>query len=395
MRRRPMQAWPKRDRVPLGPRGKRVWSVVALAVVAFFVATTSGSATTLPSASYTISGVTGDNGWYRGSAAGDFVVVHWTLSDPDNLVVNSHDCGIAVQVPGPTTGTQAVCTVDLAGGGSIPFPTSTIKIDADPPTSVAATPARAPDANGWYNHAVSLAWNGSDTTSGIASCTSTSYAGPDSATASVSGSCRDKAGNVGSGHFVLRYDATPPTLSKVKITSRAASDLVRWTSTSSSDTAVVQRWARGNSQEPVVFRGAASKYVDKKIQVGLEYAYAIQTVDQAGNLSKRITVSALPKVLTLRKTSYIPRAARNPILRWPKIRRARYYHVQLFRGSKRILAVWPNRRQLALPRAWKWAGRRYRLKPGQYRWYVWAGIGRRSFARYNRIGSARFIVRPG
>ena len=34
-------------------------------------------------------------------------------------------------------------------------------------------------------------------------------------------------------------------------------------------------------------------------------------------------------------------------------------------------------------------------RPGKYRWYAWAGIGRRSFARYNRIGSARFIVPPG
>ncbi len=395
MRRRPMQAWPERDRASLGPRGKRVSSFIALAAVAFFVATTAVSATTLPSASYTISGITGDNGWYRGSPGGNYVVVHWSLSDPDNLVVDSHGCGIAVQVPGPTKGIQTTCTVDLSGGGSISFPTSTIKIDADPPTGVSGAPARAPDANGWYNHLVGLTWGGSDVTSGIASCTSSSYSGPDSATASVTGTCQDKAGNVASASFALKYDATPPALSKVGVTSRAASDLVRWSSSSPSDNAVVQRWARGSSEEPVVYRGAADRFLDTKIQVGLEYVYAIQTTDQAGNASKRITVAGLPKVLTLKKMSYIPRAAPNPILRWQRMRGASYYHVQLFRGSRRILAAWPSTRQLSLPTSWSWAGHRYKLAPGKYRWYAWAGIGRRSFARYNRIGSARFIVPPG
>ena len=29
---------------------------------------------------------------------------------------------------------------------------------------------------------------------------------------------------------------------------------------------------------------------------------------------------------------------------------------------------------------------------GRYRWFVWGGLGKRSFARYHAIGSARFIV---
>ena len=200
----------------------------------------------------------------------------------------------------------------------------------------------APDFNGWYNHAVGFTWSGNDATSGIASCTLKSYSGPDGAAAKAVGSCRDNAGNVASSSFALKFDATPPKLSKIGVTSRAGSDLVRWTSTSPSDTAVVERWARGSSGEPVVFRGAASRFVDKKVQVGLEYVYAIQTTDQAGNVSKRITVAGLPKILTLRPMSYVPRAAPDPILRWARKRGASYYHVQLFRGSKRILAAWPE-----------------------------------------------------
>src|SRR4030095_15285386 len=37
-----------------------------------------------------------------------------------------------------------------------------------------------------------------------------SYSGPDSATAYVSGTCTDKAGNAGSAAFGLKYDATAP-----------------------------------------------------------------------------------------------------------------------------------------------------------------------------------------
>jgi hypothetical protein len=71
---------------------------------------------------------------------------------------------------------------------------------------------------------------------------------------------------------------------------------------------------------------------------------------------------------------------------------ARYYHVQLFFGSKRILAAWPQAHELGLPAAWKWAGRRHRLGPGRYRWYVWAGLGPRTLAQYRSIGSAQFTV---
>jgi len=97
-------------------------------------------------------------------------------------------------------------------------------------------------------------------------------------------------------------------------------------------------------------------------------------------------------VLGLGKTPYVPRAAKGPILRWNAVRGATYYHVQLFRDSKRILAAWPVRPELPLRATWKWNGHKYRLAAGHYRWYVWAGLGRRSFARYRSIGHAQFIV---
>jgi hypothetical protein len=118
----------------------------------------------------------------------------------------------------------------------------------------------------------------------------------------------------------------------------------------------------------------------------------VQTFDQAGNASKRIVVAGLPKVLLLGKTGYVPRAAAKPILRWNRVHGAQYYNVQLYRGTKRVFAAWPAKNQLGLPAGWRWNGKRQRLSPGKYRWYVWAGFGARSFAHYQTVGSAQFIV---
>jgi hypothetical protein len=75
------------------------------------------------------------------------------------------------------------------------------------------TGARA-DINGWYNRPVAISFGGSDRTSGIEACTATTYGGPDSAAASVTGTCRDRAGNVSAPFgYGLRYDQTAPLIS--------------------------------------------------------------------------------------------------------------------------------------------------------------------------------------
>jgi hypothetical protein len=387
MRLRPTQLIrPGRKRVSLG-------LMTAATVVLLSFGLTGAGAVALPSASYTITGIAGTNGWYRGSPSGNFVRVHWSVSDPDNQIDHTSGCEAVVNVPGPTTGTQRICTIYLiTGPPPISFPTSVIKIDREPPTGVAASLSRAPDFNGWFNHPVGVSWHGGDATSGIASCSAVTYSGPDKASAPIGGSCTDKAGNSASAPVSINYDATAPVLSKVSVASRTGSDLVRWTSSSPSDTAVVERRARGAKQQAAVYRGPSTGFVDKGIRSNLEYRYSVQTIDQAGNASAKISVAALPKVLTLRKLPYVPRVAPKPILRWAQKRGAAYYHVQLFRGSKRHLASWPAAHQLGQPTVWRWSGHRYRLAPGRYRWYVWEGLGARSFARYRTIGSAQFIV---
>jgi hypothetical protein len=342
---------------------------------------------------YSVSGIVGTNGWFRGSAGGNYVVVHWTVNIPTDQIESSSGCEVGgVRVDGPTIGTTKTCTVTLIGGSQPSTTTSPIKIDNQPPTSLSAGAVRPPDANGWYNHSVAINWTGTDATSGLAACTSLTYSGPDSGAAGVSGGCTDVAGNSSSTSFGFQYDATPPQLSSASVQSTDGANIVHWKSSSPNDVAAISRVARGSRSELSLFSGAGADFVDKKVQDGVEYRYNVRTVDQAGNSSQIRTVLGLPKVVSLGKIAYTPRTAAQPILSWPARRGASYYHVQLFRNGKRILAAWPLKTELALRTHWRWAGRQYRLAPAQYAWFVWAGFGPRTAARYKLLGHAKFIV---
>jgi hypothetical protein len=354
--------------------------------LALFLIFAPPAAASPPTIRYSIEGIAGSNGWYRGSIYGDNVVLHWSVAGATTTT-----CLAAVTIPGPTTGTRRSCTATSSDGSSTTDVTAPIKIDATPPT-VSVSFSRTPDFKGWYNHPVTIRWSGADATSGIAGCTAATYRGPDNAAARVNGGCTDKAGNSTVHAIQLAYDATPPVLSEVTERSTAAHNLLRWSSSSPSDRVVVRRIARGSETHKPVFDGSAEGFTDKKIRPGAEYLYSVQSFDQAGNPSKLVTVAGLPKVLTLRKKHYVPRAAPNPILRWGRFHGADYYNVQLFRGSKRIYSAWPTAHQLELPATWKWSNHRFQLTPGRYRWYVWAGLGARSLARYHIIGKANFVV---
>lgn len=443
--------------------------VVLLAYAVLALAVAPAAATdpvSPPSISLSISGAAGSSGWYRSS-----VTVAWTVSDPTGIS-GSSGCGTTV-LSNETAGTTLTCSASnnadpplsssvsvtiridktppdvtaaaadrppdsngwynhaltysftgtdalsgLAGcspatyagpdgeaasvagtcgdkAGNVGTRSFGLRYDATPP-AVSADPGRAPDANGWYNHELAVRFTGTDGASGVDSCTSTSYGGPDSEQVSVAGSCHDRAGNTGAGSFGLKYDATPPVLSDVSVATGDGVDALSWKSTADSDTAAVRRLPRGAkpSAAKVVFQGSGQSFRDEGIENGLEYVYSIQTYDQAGNASNAVSVRALPKVLVLRKLPYVPRTSEQPVLRWQKVRGATYYHVQLFRGGKRILGKWPVRPELALQASWAWKGRRYRLGAGTYRWYAWAGKGRRSLARYKRIGTAAFTLVP-
>ena len=178
----------------------RIALAVTLASAMLAPAAAGDHDTSAPVVSYTLSGTLGTNGWYRSN-----VTIHWSATDPEG--VTSSTCVIAQLVATEGTGTYS-CTATSHGGtatGQV-----TLKIDKTLPSVPVGTAARSPDANGWYNHSVSVTFAGTDAVSGIDSCSGGVYSGPDSATASVAGTCTDRAGNTSSGAFGLDYDSTDP-----------------------------------------------------------------------------------------------------------------------------------------------------------------------------------------
>ena len=63
-----------------------------------------------------------------------------------------------------------------------------------------------------------------------------------------------------------------------------------------------------------------------------------------------------------------------------------------FRGSKLVYDKRTSQPGITVPTTWTSRGHLVHLGPGSYRWYVWAGLGRRAAARYARLGTAAFTV---
>jgi hypothetical protein len=268
--------------------------------------------------------------------------------------------------------------------------TAVIRVDATGPTITGAASARPPDYDGWWNHPVAVAFQGSDPTSGIADCSSTTYSGPDSAVAQVMGTCWDVAGNSSTGSFSIKYDATPPTLSGLTPAPLVGRIALRWHQSSDAVRVEVSRSpGSAGAGRSVVYSGPARAFTDTSVRIGVTYAYSVRVFDAAGNsasMTVKTSVSALEPATgaTLRKP---------PLLRWEKERGARYYNVQLFRGRTKLLSAWPTHTQLQLHRSWTYRGRRHRLSRGHYRWYVWPGLGSRADHRFGRlIGHSTFSI---
>ncbi len=142
-----------------------------------------------------------------------------------------------------------------------------------------------------------------------------------------------------------------------------------------------------------IYLGKQRRYADLTVKNGVRYFYTLVSYDLAGNASGGVTVAALPRVLLL-APRHGARVTSPPLLVWKPVPVATYYNVQLFKlGAKKVLSAWPRRARLKLRLRWVYQGRRYRLKPGVYRWYVWPGFGARSENRYGELlGQSTFVV---
>jgi hypothetical protein len=150
------------------------------------------------------------SGWYQVPVTVQFVITPL----PGNSVTPGTECGSYTQ-SSDTTGVTRNCVAVFTDsvGSTTSSASVTVKKDSTPPV-ISGVNARGPDSNGWYNHPLSIDVNASDATSGLASCNSTTYSGPDTAGGSFSGTCTDNAGNsANGGSFSFKYDATPPAVS--------------------------------------------------------------------------------------------------------------------------------------------------------------------------------------
>ncbi|HSD77224.1 MAG TPA: hypothetical protein VLA98_07450 [Solirubrobacteraceae bacterium] len=318
-----------------------------------------------------LSGTRGDNGWWRSS-----VRLTWQITPtPDNT--NGCDVHTLTQQT-DANGTSFTCSAEV-GGFWTTSPPVVIRIDWTPPSNVAPSAARPPDAPPWYTSPVAVAWSGTDATSGIASCTSLTYGGPDNGAATVAGSCSDRAGNASAAvPFALAFDATAPALGGVTAVAGLGQATLSWSAPPDAVQVSVARAAGARAAAPRALPAVEpGRAVDRRLAPGVRYTWVVTARDAAGNATSA-TASAV---------------WRPPVLRWHRRHGARYYNVQVFRGGRKVLSAWPRRARLPLKGRWRFGGRRLELQPGRYTWYAWPGYGARAARSYGHLAArGRFTV---
>jgi hypothetical protein len=284
---------------------------------------------------------------------------------------------------GPDNASASVSGTCSDKAGNTGGATFALHYDATPPTVSSATPDRGPDADGWYNHTLSVAFSGADATSGIASCDSSSYAKPDSAKASVSGRCRDNAGNVSDpGGFSFKFDSTPPKLAKLALNAQSGSVAMSWTASADITRMTITRNRSGAPAPVTLYDGKRiTSFTDKKAENDRHYVYAVTAFDDAGNADTvKSTGTPSTPLLAPRRSAKVTAGTR---LRWRPVASATYYNVQLWLRGKKVLTTWPAGPSMRLPH----------LKPGAYTWFVWPGRGPRALHRYGPLlGKSTFVV---
>lgn len=317
------------------------------------------------------------------------------------------------------------CT-DMAGNKSSQLALA-LKYDETDPVMTGAQAERPPDQADWYLAPVRFDFTGTDAKSGIAACPSVTYSGPDGPASTVTGTCSDRAGNVSQLSLALKFDGNPPAVTDLKLTPGDRRLDLSWNVTADVvSVEVVRTPGVGGQASTIVFGGPGTSFTDEQVDNGVHYQYVVTVRDSAGN-SASGTVSGIPghvpggtpggtsgnspalsasgapdpPVKRLRRPRLIAplpgaivRMGDPPLLRWMRVRRARYYNVQIFRAGRKILTAWPVRPRYQLAKRWMYAGKSHPLSPGRYRWIVWPGFGPRSHAEYGKpIGRSNFVVR--
>jgi HYR domain len=197
-----------------------------------------------------------------------------------------------------------------------------------------------------------------------------------------------------------RPDKTPPAeASGFKVKAGDHRVVVSWNLPKDADfdhVVLVRSTTRSPQAPKVVYTGRGKTYTDRKLSNNVTFRYTLATVDTSGNRSNGVSATATPHTIYLVKPADGARITKPPTLLWVPVGKAFYYNVQLYRGGTKVLSAWPSQNTFVLRSTWKYRGRRYRLTPGTYRWYVWPGIGPRRYAKYGKLlGQNTFVYAPG
>ena len=323
------------------------------------------------------------NGWYSRPVA-----INWRGQDATSGI---NSC-TTLTYAGPDAKSgrgQGRCR-DRAGNESAPVAFG-LRYDATAPLIQSATPEHPPDRDGWYLRPVTFMPHAVDATSGVQACPAVTYSGPDALGASTTATCTDRAGNVGTADVSLRYDATPPAFSSLTFRRKVSSLTLRWQA--SADTISVKVRRAPDERPSRVFAGPAGGLTDTGLLRGVRYAYKVTATDAAGNTTTRTIRSRRRSALLSPPAG--ARVAKPPLLRWRRVKHARYFNVQVFDGDRKLLSAWPSRNRLQLKRRWRYHGARRSLRSGaRISWYVWPGFGERSQHRYGRgLGVSHFRMK--
>ena len=295
---------------------------------------------------------------------------------------------------GPDSGDAKITGSCTDGAGNTGSTTLSIHYDAAAPT-VTPQVERPPDANGWYNHPVKVAFTGQDGGSGVAECSpAVTYAGPDGNPAKIVGQCRDNVGHLSAPvQLELRYDHTKPARPVVKAHRTGKGISVSWTVPADVVRTEVRRApAPKGKKPPVVFSGKGIRLLDRKAKSPSRYWYEVRVYDQAGNAASRTLAVQPSGGILLPLGGAVLRKA--PLVRWAPVAKARFYNVQLWRGKEKLLTTWPSETRLRLHDSWRFSGRRQHLADGKYQVFVWPAFGTLAKPQYGKlVGSVDFVVK--
>jgi alpha-tubulin suppressor-like RCC1 family protein len=169
-----------------------------------------------PTITPNIVGTQGDNSWYTGD-----VSVAWTVT-PNGAAVSSQTGCTTQNVTSDTSGVTFTCSATSINGGNS-SQSVTIKRDATPPT-ISAAATSSPNAAGWYNSDVNVAFSCADALAGTATCAANQVLSSEGAAVSSTAQfATDRAGNTSAASNIVtvKIDKTAPVVSVTGVTNGA------------------------------------------------------------------------------------------------------------------------------------------------------------------------------